>query len=161
MAILRDNQRIGKYEVKRLIKESQYCETYRVEDETEEPFFLKLFILKNTPENLLNEDHQVNSITIISKLRHKNIISYVESGDYDDEQAGNCQYVITNYFSGELLVDKIQREGRLPVEQALQIIQEVVQGIKYLHEKNYYHNDITPRNIMLSERTGASLRLLT
>ena len=119
MAILQDNQSIGKYEVKRLIKESQYCETYRVEDEKEEPFFLKLFILKNTPENLLNDDHQVNSISIISKLRHKNIISYVESGDYDDEQAGKCEYVITNYFSGELLADKIQREGKLPVEQAL------------------------------------------
>lgn len=160
MAILQDNQSIGEYEVKRLIKESQYCETYRVEDEKEEPFFLKLFILKNTPENLLNDDHQVNSISIISKLRHKNIISYVESGDYDDEQAGKCEYVITNYFSGELLADKIQREGKLPVEQALQIIQEVVQGLGYLHEKNYYHNDITPRNIMLSERTGGVAEII-
>lgn len=49
MAILSNNQRIGKYEAIRLIKENNYCETYRVEDEKEEPFFLKLFILKNTP----------------------------------------------------------------------------------------------------------------
>ena len=45
MAILNRKLRIGKYEVKRLIKENNYCETYRVEDEKEEPFFLKLFIL--------------------------------------------------------------------------------------------------------------------
>ena len=38
------------YEVIRLIKENNYCETYRVEDEKGEPFFLKLFILKNIPE---------------------------------------------------------------------------------------------------------------
>ena len=55
MAILSNNQRIGNYEVKRLIKENNYCETYRVEDEKEEPFFLKLFVLKNTPEKMLNQ----------------------------------------------------------------------------------------------------------
>ena len=160
MAILQDNQTIGKYEVKRLIKESQYCETYRVEDEKEEPFFLKLFILKNTPENLFDEHHQVNSIAFISQLRHKNIISFVESGEYDDEEAGKCQYVITNYFSGELLADKIQREGKIPLEQALQILKEVVEGLKYLHDQNFYHNDITPRNIMLSERTGGIAEII-
>jgi transitional endoplasmic reticulum ATPase len=160
MAILQDNQAIGKYEVKRLIKESQYCETYRIEDEKDEPFFLKLFILKNTPENLLDKNHQVNSIAFISQLRHKNIISFVESGEYDDEEVGKCQYVITNYFSGELLADKIQREGKIPLEQALQILKEVVEGLKYLHEQNYYHNDITPRNIMLSERTGGIAEII-
>ena len=160
MAILQDNQTIGKYVVKRPIKENQYCETYRVEDEKDEPFFLKLFILKNTPENLLNEDHQVNSIALISKLQHKNIISFVESGELDNEQVGKCQYVITNYFSGELLADKIQREGKLPLEQALQILQEIVEGLNYLHEQGYYHNDITPRNIMLSERTDGTAEII-
>ncbi len=160
MAILQDNQSIGKYEIKRLIKENQYCETYRVEDEKGEPFFLKLFILKNTPENLLNEDHQVNSIAIISKLRHKNIISFVERGDYDDEQVGKCQYVVTNYFSGELLADKIQREGKLPFDQAMQILKDIVEGLKYMHECRYFHNDITPRNIMLSERTGGTAEII-
>lgn len=160
MAILQDNQTIGKYVVKRPIKENHYCETYRVEDEKEEPFFLKLFILKNTPENLLNEDHQVNSIALISKLQHKNIISFVESGELDNEQVGKCQYVITNYFSGELLADKIQREGKLPLEQALQILKEIVEGLRYLHNQGYYHNDITPRNIMLSERTDGSAEII-
>ena len=60
MAILNQNQRIGKYEVKRLIKENRYCETYRVEDEKGEPFFLKkIYILKNTPEKMLDSDHKV------------------------------------------------------------------------------------------------------
>lgn len=33
MAILQTNQKIGTYEIKRLIKDNFYCETYRVEDE--------------------------------------------------------------------------------------------------------------------------------
>ena len=70
MAILSNNQRIGNYEVKRLIRENNYCETYRVEDEKEEPFFLKLFILKNTPEKMQDEHHKVACIDYMSKLRH-------------------------------------------------------------------------------------------
>lgn len=160
MAILQPNQKIGNYEVKRLIKENLYCETYRVEDEKEEPFFLKLFILKNTPENMLTENQQVKSIVLLSKLRHKNIISFVESGKYENETVGKCQYAVTNYFSGELLADKIQREGKLPPDQATQILREVLQGLKYLHEMHYFHNDITPRNIMLSERTGGVAEII-
>ena len=160
MAILTNNQRISNYEVVRLIKESNYCETYRVEDEKGEPFFLKLFILKNTPEKMLNADHHVTSIEMLSKLRHKNIISYVEQGVYQDDAVGECEYVITNYFSGELLADKLQREGALPLEEAVRIIKDVLEGLKYMHERNLFHNDITPRNIMLSERTGGTAEVI-
>ena len=160
MAILSNNQHIGKYEVTRLIKENNYCETYRVEDEKEEPFFLKLFILKNTPEKMLDENHKVVCIDYMSKLRHKNIVSYVEQGTYSDEQVGECEYVITNYFSGELLADKLMREGSLPLEEATRIINDVLDGLKFMHERNLFHNDITPRNIMLSERTGGTAELI-
>ena len=160
MSILQHQQKIGAYEVKRLIKESRYCETYRVEDDKEEPFFLKLFILKNTPENMLDENRQVKSINFLSKLRHKNLISFQESGRYKDDSVGECHYVVTNYFSGELLADKLQREGKLSLQESLQIIRDVLEGVKYLHDQNAYHNDITPRNIMLSERTGGTAELI-
>lgn len=160
MAALTNNQHIGNYEVKRLIKENLYCETYRVEDANEEPFFLKLFILKNTPEKMLDSEHKVTCIEVMSKLRHKNIISYVEQGTYQNEEVGECAYVVTNYFSGELLADKLQREGPLPIDEALRIMKDVLEGLKFIHERSIFHNDITPRNIMLSEKTGCVAELI-
>ena len=160
MAILNQNQGIGSYEVKRLIKENNYCETYRVEDEKGEPFFLKLYILKNTPEKMLDSEHKVTCIEVMSKLRHKNIISYVEQGTYQNEEVGECAYVVTNYFSGELLADKLQREGVLPIDEALRIMKDVLEGLKFMHERSFFHNDITPRNIMLSEKTGGVAELI-
>lgn len=160
MAILSNNQHISKFEIKRLIKENNYCETYRIEDENEAPFFLKIFILKNTPEKMLDENHKVVSIDYLSKLRHKNIITYVEQGTYSDEKVGECEYVITNYFSGELLADKLVREGCMSVEDAVKVMFDILDGLKYMHELNLFHNDITPRNIMLSERTGGIAELI-
>ena len=160
MAVLNIGQRIEKYEVVRLIKENNYCETYRIEDEKEEPFFLKLFIIKNTPEKMLDGNHHVSCIVLMSKLRHKNIVSYVEHGTYHDDTVGECEYVVTNYFSGELLADKLQREGALRIDVAVQILKDVLEGVKYMHERNLFHNDITPRNIMLSEKTGGVAELI-
>ncbi len=160
MALLNISQRIEKYEVVRLIKENNYCETYRVEDEKEEPFFLKLFIIKNTPEKMLDKDHHVSCVNLMSKLRHKNIVSYVERGTYHDDTVGECEYVVTNYFSGELLADKLQREGALRIDVAVQILKNVLEGMKYMHERSLFHNDITPRNIMLSEKTGGIAELI-
>ena len=160
MAVLFNNQHIGNYEVKRLIKENLYCETYRVEDTNEEPFFLKLFVLKNTPEKMLDEEHKVTCIEAMSKLRHKNIVSFVEQGTYQNEEVGECAYVVTNYFSGEILADKLQREGALPIDDALRIMKDVLEGLKFMHERNFFHNDITPRNIMLSEKTGGVAELI-
>jgi transitional endoplasmic reticulum ATPase len=160
MAILSNDQRIGNYEVKRLIKENNYCETYKVEDEKGEAFFLKLFVLKNTPEKMLNAENRVTSIEIMSKLRHKNIATYVEQGMYQSDDVGDCQYVVTNYFSGELLADKLMREGCLKVEESVRIVKEVLEGLKFMHEHHFFHNDITPRNIMLSARTGGTAELI-
>ena len=160
MALLNISQRIEKYEVVRLIKENNYCETYRVDDEKEEPFFLKLFIIKNTPEKMLDKDHHVSCVNLMSKLRHKNIVSYVERGTYHDDTVGECEYVVTNYFSGELLADKLQREGALRIDVAVQILKDVLEGMKYMHERSLFHNDITPRNIMLSEKTGGIAELI-
>ena len=160
MPVLTNNQHIGNYEVKRLIKKNLYCETYRVENANGEPFFLKLFMLKNTPEKMLNDEHKVTCIEVMSKLRHKNIVSFVEQGIYKNEEVGECTYVVTNYFSGELLADKLQREGALPIDEVLRIMKDVLEGLKFMHERNFFHNDITPRNIMLSEKTGGVAELI-
>lgn len=160
MAILKTDEHIGKYEVIRLIKESLYCETYRVEDENEEPFFLKIFVLKNTPTKMIDEDGWLRYINLSKRINHKNINTFVDCGTLDTEEYGVCQYVVTNYFDGELLADKLLREGPMSLEKAVKILRDVLEGLKAIHERNIFHNDITPRNIMLSERTSGSAELI-
>ena len=56
MSALQENSSVGKYLIQNIIKESDYTETYRVKDENDTPFFLKLYILKKTPEKLINPE---------------------------------------------------------------------------------------------------------
>ena len=48
MAILNTGQRVGGYFVQSLIKENLYTETYRVEDEDHNPYFLKTYLTNLT-----------------------------------------------------------------------------------------------------------------
>ena len=47
--ILEQNQRIGKYRVQNLIKGGHFNETYRVVDDNDDSYFLKIFVMKRVP----------------------------------------------------------------------------------------------------------------
>ena len=159
MSILTQGQQVNDYTVEYLIKANAYCETYRVADADGHPFFLKLFIIKNMPEKLMTKGGQVKEIEYCQKLMHQNIISYITSGTLMIPE-GVCHYMVTVYFSGELLVEKIEREGAIPVDEAKRIITGVLHAVKYMHDNDLLHNDITPRNIMLSAKTDGEPELI-
>lgn len=155
MSILTRGLPVDKYIVQSLIKENLYTESYRVEDEDGNPYFMKLFIVKKMPEKLVNlKTESVLEIDYCQKLKHKNIVSFIDKGTIDNKENGVCQYYVTNYFSGELLSEKIHREGMLEQKEALSIFRAVLEGLKHMHSAGLSHNDITPRNIMLSATTN-------
>ena len=159
--ILKEGQIIdNRWHVVYLIKESPYAESYRVEDESGNPYYMKIYRLKNTPEKLII-DGQVTEIAVCRNLSHKNIISYIADGVYNDE-AGECRFLVATYFSGELLSEMLQRETKLDQETAVKIFLEMLQGLQYLHEMPgvLLHNDINPTNIMLSHKTGGIAELI-
>lgn len=151
MAVLSRGQQISKYSIQSLIKANLYTETYRAEDEDGNPFFMKVFIHKRTPEKLINANSNTPyEIEFIQDVKHKNIVSFIESGSFHSDE-GECFYYVTNYFRGELLIEKIKREGKIAQKEAKVIFRNILEGLKYIHSKNLCHNDITPRNIMLPE----------
>lgn len=153
MAILNIGDKIGQYTVSNLIKSNAYTETYRIEDLNNCPYFMKVFVLKNIPLQLI--DHETNIVKEIqySKLiNHKNIISCIESGAFEKD-ISSCQYYITNYFQGSILADIITREHSLREEEATRIFKGILDALKYLHSLNpiLCHNDIDVSNIIISE----------
>jgi len=162
MAILNNDSIIGQYRVQSLIKANLYTETYRVENEGGTPYFLKLFALKRMPLQLLNtQTGTVREIECCKKLKHRNIVSYIDSGTYESEE-GACQYYITNYFTGNILAEVIQREGPLAEAEAVRIFRGLLEGLKYLHSQSpvLCHNDIDPSNIILTDLDGREPELI-
>ena len=153
MGVLKSTDIIGKYKVQNLIKSNLYTETYRIVDNDENPYFLKLFVLKKIPRKLINNETSiVKEIEYCQFLNHKNLVSYIDSGNIERED-GTYQYYITNYFDGAILSDIISRKGQLAETDALGIFRGILDGIKYLHDRvpALCHNDLDISNIIISD----------
>ena len=100
MALLESGQRVDGYFVQSLIKANVYTETYRVEDESHQPFFMKVYIMKLVPQKLINpQTGVILEIEYSQKIKSRNVDSFISSGTISTAQS-DCQYYTTNYFSG-------------------------------------------------------------
>ncbi|MBA3498425.1 MAG: protein kinase [Gemmatimonadales bacterium] len=90
------------------------------------------------PERFLRE------IDIASRLTHPHILPVHDSGDAD----GVLFYVMP-YVEGESLRERLVRERRLPVDEALAITREVADALAYAHRLDVVHRDIKPGNVLL------------
>ena len=159
MAIFENEELIdGRFRVQYLIKRNSYCETYKVKNKYGASLFLKLYVLDKTPDVLKHVRKEMGPVCISTighalPLRSKYFLEIKYHGHIELESVGSCEYIVTPFINGELLTDKIFRHGQLPVGEAIRIYKEILLGLKYLHHKKrpLIHNDITPRNIMLTD----------
>ena len=160
MSALNTGSAIGEYTIQSLIKLNEYTETYKAVNKNGNPYFLKLYILKKTPAKLLDETtHEVTEIVLLRKMKHPNLVSYIEDGRINTSW-GECPYVVTTYFTGEVLADKMTREGAFSPSKALDIFKGILAGLQCLHQADIVHNDLTPANIMLSQSMGGVPELI-
>lgn len=151
MPVLQNASNIGKYTVQNLIKANYYTETYRAVDEDNNPYFLKLFVLNNLPDKLMNrESGIVREIEYCKQMSHRNIVSYIDSGKIE-LQEGICQYYITKYFDGQILSDLVSQKGKLDQADAVAIFRGLLKGLEYMHSLSpvLCHNDLDPSNVIL------------
>jgi len=82
-----------------------------------------------------------------SALDHPNICTIHEIDETEEDQL----FIVMTYYEGEILKKKIER-GKLELEQIIDIVVQVAQGLAIAHEKGIIHRDIKPANIMITER---------
>jgi serine/threonine protein kinase len=78
------------------------------------------------------------------KLEHPNIVSIYEVG----EDQGRM-FIAMEFLEGGTLRDKMDREGALSQEEAVEIFSQVLDGLAFAHERGVVHRDIKPENIQL------------
>jgi len=91
----------------------------------------------------LGAERFLREIEIATKLVHPRILPIFDSGEAD----GFLFYVMP-YIDGESLRDRLDREKQLPLEDALQIGQQVADVLSYAHDQGIIHRDIKPENIL-------------
>jgi TolB-like protein len=94
----------------------------------------------------LGADRFRREIATAARLQHPHICSVIDSGEAD----GRLWFTMP-YVRGESLRDRLRREGRLSVAEALRVTREVAQALGYAHREGVIHRDVKPENILLTE----------
>ena len=93
----------------------------------------------------IGSDRFEREIKVAAKLQHPHILGLFDSGDAD-----GLLYYVMPFVKGESLRDRLDREGQLPVDDAIQITLEVADALGHAHAQNIIHRDIKPENILLA-----------
>ncbi len=119
---------------------------YRVRDlELDEPVALKLL-----DERLAADNRTVamfkREIKLARKVVHRNVCRIFDFGS-----AGSAKFVTMEMIEGQTLAQLIERRVDLGFEGKLELIRDVVVGLRAIHLAGIVHRDIKPSNVMLAE----------
>lgn len=95
--------------------------------------------------NTLNET-LMDEAKVISKMTHPNIVSIFEMG----EEAGR-PFLVFEYIKGRLLSDVIKSKHYQKINDALNLIKPICEGIQHSHDHHIIHGDLKPANIIIDE----------
>ncbi|HET6267048.1 MAG TPA: serine/threonine-protein kinase, partial [Acidobacteriota bacterium] len=81
------------------------------------------------------------------KITHSNVIKI-----YDLAEAGGLHYLTMEYFPGENLRQFCVRKGPLTLQEGLQILLQICDGLEAAHNQGIVHRDLKSQNIILNDR---------
>jgi len=82
---------------------------------------------------------------IVGSLSHPGIVPLLDSG-----RAGTLLYYVMPYVEGESLHDRLERERRLPPDDAVRITLDIAEALSHAHSRGILHRDVKPENILLT-----------
>ena len=81
-----------------------------------------------------------------ARLTHPHVV-----GVYDQGSAEGLIYLAMEYVPGRTLRDVLRQFGPLTPEQALVILDPVLEGLAAAHAAGFVHRDIKPENVLISD----------
>jgi eukaryotic-like serine/threonine-protein kinase len=91
----------------------------------------------------------LREIQILARLQHPNILALLDSGT--TAEATPRPFYVMPFVEGESLRQRLTREGRLPVPEALRLLREIGEALHYAHGQGLIHRDVKPENVLLSQ----------
>jgi eukaryotic-like serine/threonine-protein kinase len=76
---------------------------------------------------------------------------------YEGFPTGKNAFLAIQYCPGGTLDQLLLEQGKLPLEQAVNLILDVAMGVAHTHSKQVLHRDVKPANVFLTEQKRAKL----
>ena len=135
----------GRYTIERELGRGGMATVYLARDlKHDRPVALK--VLRPELAAVLGAERFLREIRLTAQLQHPHILTLIDSGEAD-----RFLYYVMPYVEGESLRERLEREGQLPLDEALRITRAIATALDFAHGRGVIHRDIKPENIMLHQ----------
>ena len=88
----------------------------------------------------------LREIQVLKRLLHPNIVKLIDAYRVNDQL-----YLVFDFLEKTLYQTIISQTHPFPESQIKGILQQILQGLDYMHRQGYFHRDLKPENLMLSD----------
>ncbi len=150
----------GRYEIKEKLGEGAMGLVLKAEDHELPRWVALKFIL---PHNGLGAEElgalRQQEAAAIAHLQHENIVRIYDVAEWGRQPfPGKVPYLIMEWLEGESLQALLQREQRLELPRALELMRGITAGLAHAHARHIVHCDLKPSNVFID--TEGRIKLL-
>ena len=113
-----------------------------------ETAFNRSVVVKVVAQDLLeglSAERFAREVQLVAQMQQANIVPLLSAGDAD-----GLPFYVMPFVDGRSLRERLQRDGTLPIVEAVHVLHDVAKALAHAHAHGIVHRDIKPENILLS-----------
>jgi serine/threonine protein kinase len=149
-----------RYRLKRLIGVGGTGWVWQAKDLQTKEFVALKVLREDVAEDLVTQARFRREADTIAALDHPGIARFVDYGHFADPvliPGQTITYLATEFIRGEPLDAVIHKNGKLPLERALDILEATSRALGHAHAAGVVHRDVKPGNILITKDGTAKL----
>ena len=108
---------------------------------------------RHAEQFLKNKEKFLKEARVLAKFANEKGIV----GIRDFFEDNNTAYIVMDFLTGETLKSHLKEVGKLSWQETIKLMTPVINSLAQVHKQNIIHRDISPDNIMLTDKGEVSL----
>jgi eukaryotic-like serine/threonine-protein kinase len=142
----------GRYKIVALLGEDQKSLVYLAEDLPSENKKVVLRVLMQANDDDLTYKLLAEERVTLSHIKHPNVAALVDSGELPEGKP----FIVTEYFAGESVAQKLSKSGSFDARRAARIVRQASYALSEVHQNGILHRALRPENLIMTVNGGGA-----
>jgi serine/threonine protein kinase len=138
--------KVGKYQVDSVLGRGGMGEVYKAHDPALGRFVALKIMRGPSMDDAVARERFVREAQAAGGLRHPNIVTIYDLGEVEGQM-----FIAMEFIQGDDLEKIIKSRASLSIEDRLNMMIQVCEGVSYAHKNSIVHRDLKPANIRIDQ----------
>lgn len=138
--------KVGKYQIDSVLGRGGMGEVYKAHDPALGRFVALKIMRGPSMDDAVARERFVREAQAAGGLRHPNIVTIYDLGEVEGQM-----FIAMEFIQGDDLEKIIKSRASLSIEDRLNMMIQVCEGVSYAHKNSIVHRDLKPANIRIDQ----------